>query len=91
MPTITFAGPEFFENTKYYNPAKSYITSKIPKKLSVNPKQKAAEQFYNYFIEHENTLPPKALILKCRAAIENKILQGSTVDEAYNIALSNLK
>ena len=90
MPTITFAGPEFFEHSKYYNPSKSYINNKKPKPLKVNHKQKAAEKFYTYFIENEKTLLPKALIIKHRAAIENLILQGCAVDEAYNIALSKL-
>lgn len=90
MPTISFAGPEFFERSKYYNPSKSYINNKKPKQLKFNPKQMAAEQFYNYFIENEKILPCKALIIKHRAAIEDLILQGGTVDEAYNITLSKL-
>lgn len=91
MPTISFAGPELFERSKYYNPSKSYINNKNPKPLKVDHKQKAAEKFYNYFIENEKTLPPKALIIKHRAEIENLILQGFAVDDAYNTTLSNLK
>ena len=88
MPNISFAGPAVFERSKYYNPSKSYINDKNSKKPKVDPNQKVAELFYNFYIDNKETLPPKKVILKHRVKIEIMILQGALPEVAYKNALS---
>lgn len=83
MPTIFFAGPEFIQAKQYYNPTKVYIQPKSKPKQSINPKQKASENFYNYFIENQSTLPSKEVVKRHRNEIERLILGGMTAEQAY--------
>lgn len=85
--TKLFTGPETIERKTFYSPTKSYVQDKNPKKAKVDPKQKAAQLFYDFWVSNVETLPPKRIVIKHRAAIESLILRGSLPGIAFEMIL----
>lgn len=85
--TSLFTGPETFERKTYYSPFTSYVQSKKPRKEKVDPKQKASKLFYDYWVSNVDSLPPKLILIKHRAAIESLILRGSLPRIAFEMVL----
>jgi hypothetical protein len=81
--TSSFTGPLTFDRSTYYSPSKSYINNKKIKKEKIDPKQKVASLFYNFYINNIDTLPSKYIVLKHRNAIENLMLRGCLPEEAF--------
>lgn len=81
--TSLFTGPLTFDRKAYYSPTKSYVQDKKPKKEKVDPKQKAALLFYDFYINNKDTLPSKSIVLKHRVAIEMLIVRGCLPVDAF--------
>lgn len=83
----SFSGPLTLDRKAYYSPTKSYIKDTKPQKEKVDPKQKAASLFYEFYVNNKEALPSKVVLLKHRYEIERLILKKTSVEEAFKQVL----